>query len=69
MKIKKAAKLKLSSVKKQNKIQTPSVKTAKKNVEKAEKKFGSAKDALETAKKFEKETAKKSKTTTKKKGK
>jgi len=52
MKIKKAAKLKLGSLAKQKKIETPSVKAAKKNVEKAEKKFASAKAALEAAKKF-----------------
>lgn len=58
MKIKKAAKLKYGSVAKAKKIDTPSVKYAKKELAKAEKKVSDAKAALILAKKASKKKEK-----------
>jgi len=58
MKIKKASKLKYGPTPKAKKIDTPSVKAAKKDLAKAEKKYASAKAALKVAKKLSKEKKK-----------
>lgn len=52
MKIKKPSKLKYGPTPKAKKIDTPSVKVAKKDLQKAEKKYKSAKAALKAAKKL-----------------
>ncbi len=58
MKIKKAAKLKYGKVAKAKKIDTPSVKAAKKDLAKAEKKVSRAQAALIIAKKASKKKEK-----------
>ena len=58
MKIKKAAKLKFGSVAKAKKIDTPSVKYAKKELAKAEKKVSEKRAALILAKKASKKKEK-----------
>ena len=59
VKIKKAAKLKYGSIAKPKKIDTPSVKAAKKDLAKAEKKVSEKKAALIIAKRTKKEKGKK----------